>query len=111
MIEWLDTILLQAGSWVRGHVGQIALALVATLLVIYGNDINRTLKIILRPYHRLLRLLGFVLMCAFGYGALTVFFTPLLANVLVMVDTRWMAPMVVGAFLLLGFLAERKHQL
>ncbi|EHQ52195.1 hypothetical protein ECTPHS_05856 [Ectothiorhodospira sp. PHS-1] len=111
MMEWLDDTLLQAGNWVRGHVGQIALAFVATVLVIYGNDINRVLKMILRAYHRLVRLLGFVLMCAFGYGALTVFLTPMLADAMLMVDTRWLAPMVVGAFLLLGFLAERKHQM
>lgn len=110
-MDIINEILLRSGIWTRQHLGEIALALVATLLVIYGDDLNRFVKRQLRTYPRLVRLIGFVLMCAFGYGALTVLFTPILASWLAMVNTRWLAPLVAGVFLLVGWLAERKHQM
>ncbi|MCG5535898.1 DUF3392 domain-containing protein [Ectothiorhodospira mobilis] len=111
MLEWFDALLLDAGAWLRGYVSQLALAFVATLLVIYGSDINRTVKGAVRTWPRIMRLLAFVVMCVFGYGALTVLITPWIARGLSQVDTFWLAPVVIGGFLLLGWLAERKNQI
>jgi uncharacterized membrane protein len=110
-MELINELLLHSGQWTQPHLHNITLALMATLLVIYGNDINRLVKSWLKSYPRLIRLIGFVLMCAFGYGALTVLLTPLLANWLTLLSVKWLAPMVVATFLLVGWLAERKHQL
>lgn len=109
-MDILNEILIRSGIWTQKHLSSIALALVATLLVIYGNQINLFVKRLLKPYPRLLRILGFVLMCAFGYGLLTVLLTPLLASWLSKVGIKWIAPLVLGVFLLVGWLAERKHQ-
>ncbi|WP_416884844.1 DUF3392 domain-containing protein [Marinospirillum sp.] len=109
-MDILNEILFRSGHLALRHLDAIALALIATLLVIYGDDINRFIKRQLRPYHRAIRLLGFVLMCAFGYGAMTVFLTPWLAYWLSLVSIQWLAPFVLGLFLLIGWLAERKHQ-
>ncbi|MFP4080918.1 MAG: DUF3392 domain-containing protein [Ectothiorhodospira sp.] len=111
ILEWFDALLLDAGAWLRGYVSQLALAFVATLLVIYGSDINRMVKGAVRHWPRVMRLLAFVVMCVFGYGALTVLITPWIAKGLFQVDTLWLAPVVIGAFLLLGWLAERKNQI
>ncbi|SFX73532.1 DUF3392 domain-containing protein [Marinospirillum alkaliphilum] len=110
-MDIINEILLRSGLWARSHMGNITLALIATLLVIYGDDINRFVKRQLKPYPRFVRLIGFVIMCAFGYGALTVLFTPVLAGWFSLVNVKWLAPLVVGIFLFVGWLAERKHQM
>lgn len=107
----IQELLWRLGSWTREHTSAIALAIVATLLVVYGNDINNWLKKRLRPYPMPVRILGFVLMCAFGYGAMTVFLTPYLAQWIGMISTRWLAPAVAGIFLLIGWLAEKRQQI
>lgn len=109
-MDILNEILMRSGSWTFSQINSIALALVATLLVIYGDNLNRLVKKQLKPYPRLIRILGFVLMCAFGYGALTVLFTPVLANWLALVPIKWIGPLVLGLFLLVGWLAESKRQ-
>ena len=109
-MDLLNEILLRSGYWAHSHLNSIALALVGTLLVIYGDNLNSLVKRQLRPYPRIVRILGFVLMCAFGYGALTVLFTPVLSNWLSLLPVRWLAPIVVGLFLFIGWVAERKRQ-
>ena len=109
-MDIVNEILLRSGLWAASHLNSIALALVATLLVIYGDALNRLVKKQLRPYPRFVRILGFVLMCAFGYGALTVLFTPVFANWLGLLPVKWLAPIVAGLFFLVGWLAESKRQ-
>jgi len=109
-MDLFNELLMRSGYWVLSNIHSIALALVATLLVIYGDNLNRFVKRHLRPYPRLLRILGFVLMCAFGYGALTVIFTPLLASWLAQIPVQWLAPGVLGFFLFIGWIAEKKQQ-
>ncbi|SFB98624.1 Protein of unknown function [Marinospirillum celere] len=109
-MDIINEILIRSGYWTFSHINSIALALVATLLVIYGDNLNRLVKKQLRPYPKLVRILGFVLMCAFGYGALTVLFTPVLANWLALVPVKWVGPLVVALFFLVGWLAENKRQ-
>lgn len=110
-MELVNELLIRSGGWAAKHLSSITLALVATLLVIYGDLINGFVKRLLRPYHRLVRILGFVLMCAFGYGLLTVILTPILASWLSYIDTKWLCVLVVAVFLLVGWLAEKKQQL
>ncbi|MCG5539764.1 MULTISPECIES: DUF3392 domain-containing protein [unclassified Halorhodospira] len=111
MRELIDELLWRSGTWVHGHVHDIALALVATLLVVYGGSINRFVARPLRPYPWLMRVGAFVLMCAFGYGLVTVWITPLLAEALLYIETRYLGVAVIGAFLVIGWLAERRNQI
>lgn len=110
-MDIINEILLRSGYWARSNMNNITLALVATLLVIYGNDINHFVKRQLKSYPRLVRLFGFVLMCAFGYGALTILLTPVLATWFSLINIKWLAPITVITFLFIGWLAERKHQM
>lgn len=111
LIGVVDELLWRSGTWVHGHIGEIALAFVATLLVVFGGSINRTFARTVRPYPWVVRITAFVLMCAFGYGAVTVMLTPLLAEVLLFVETRYLGLVAVAAFLAIGVIAERKHQI
>lgn len=109
-MDIINEILLRAGQWTHSNMDSITLALVATLLVIYGDQINNFVRRLLRHYPRLIRIMGFVVLCAFGYGLLTVLLTPVLANWFSLVSQKWLAPIVLAAFLLVGWLAERKNQ-
>ncbi len=108
-MDLINEYLIRSGNWAHGHMDNITLALVATLLVVYGDHINRFVKQSLKPYPRILRVIAFVAMCAFGYGFLTVLLTPVLANWFGMVSIKWLAPLVAAAFLWIGWIAEKKN--
>lgn len=98
-------------QWLYPYLDEIALAIMATLLVIYGNSINRAVKKHTNGLHFMFRTAVFILLCAFGYGALLIFFTPILGKWLARIDMIYLGPMVVGVFIILGVLAERKNQI
>ena len=93
---------------VRPHLGTIATSYALVLLVIYGDDINGAVKKRVRRYPFVARMLSFILLCTFGYGLLTIWLTRMLANAFLSMGDRYLAPVVVLAFVLLGMLAERK---
>jgi Protein of unknown function (DUF3392). len=51
--------------------------------------------------------LVFIVVCAFGYGWLTVWFTPVLAGWLSLIPLHLLAVSTIGILFFLGFLAER----
>ena len=108
MVELLNEFLWRSGDWAETHVHDIALALIATLLGVYGTSAARLLARPLRPYPRPLRVGAFVLLCTLGFGAATVWATPLLAEALLYIETRYLGVAAIGAFLVLGYLAERR---
>lgn len=110
-MELFHEVLIALADWIRPHSDNIALALIATLLVIYGDEINSTVKKQLRAYPYIVRLIGFVVLCAFGYGALTVYATPVLEDLISRIPSLYLAPAVVLLFLLVGLLAERRRQI
>ena len=106
----VSDVLLQASAYLRPHSGQMAVALVATVLVIYGDAINRTVRIFVKPYPFILRISAFVVLCTLGYGALTVWGAGQLKGFMVTIPDMYFAPAVLAAFITLGFLAERYHK-
>lgn len=99
------------GAFFRPHTGDIALALVASILVIVGNDINLYIKKQFAGANFFVRTTAFVLVCTFGYGAITVFLTRILKTQLMSLSTEVLAVVVVGSFFGLGMFAERKRQI
>ena len=93
------------------HLGKIGFAFFATLLAIYGQDINRAVRRRTRDYHFLLRTLIFVFLCAFGYGWLILTLAPEVAGLLRYVPARLLPLIVISLFVLLGVLAERKRKI
>ena len=110
MTTILDLIA-QASGLARPHLGTISTSFTLVLLVIYGDNINRAVKKRVRNQPFLLRTFSFVVLCAFGYGLLTVWLTPLLTKAFLLLGDRYLAPVVVLAFVALGMLAERKRYL
>lgn len=111
MADWLLDILQQWGALFRPYVRDIALAMVATCLVVFGDDINRLVRRQIAHWHFVWRTLVFIVVCAFGYGALTLFLTPLVARQLAGLSNLWLPWFCLLVFTLLGFLAQRKRQL
>lgn len=93
------------------YFSQMSLMLVATILVVYGDVINQAVKQLLRPCHFLLRVSLFVLLCAFGYGALTLYGAPFLLHLVKFFPGYLQGLVFVSAFLLIGILAERRRYL
>lgn len=87
------------------------MAIMATLLVIYGETVNRLLKRQIGGLHFILRTVIFILLCTFGYGALLIYATPLLSKLLASVGMIYLGPLVLGVFITLGTIAEKKNRI
>lgn len=101
----------ELGLMIRPHLADIAMMIMATLLVIYGNNINQAIRRQLAGMHFVFRTLLFVLICAFGYGFATVWLTPVLAQLIAQLNTLYLPVAVLAIMLVLGILAERKKQI
>ncbi|MFU8892394.1 MAG: DUF3392 family protein [Luteolibacter sp.] len=93
------------------HLHGIAIAVIATLLVIFGGDINRVIKRLIGKNHFLVRLGIFVLVCALGYGFATILLTEVLTKMLASIPRRFLSISIIGIFILLGLTAERRRQI
>lgn len=105
-----ESWIVQASQWLRPHLMAISLMIVATLLVLYGNNVNAAVRRQIHHYHFIIRTTIFVLLCAFGYGLLTSLLTPFLARQLAHLPNYYLAPVVFIISIGLGLLAERKGQ-
>lgn len=98
-------------EWMRDYLNPISMAIVATILVIFGNDLNRWIRKMVRQYHFLVRLSVFILVCAFGYGVATVLLAKLLADVLGSISDYYLSLVVAAIFVILGLTAEERNQM
>jgi hypothetical protein len=109
-MNWINELLLQSAVYLKPYTAQLAVALVATLLVIYGNSINRAVRLLVRPYSFIVRISVFIVLCTLGYGALTVWGASQLKVLMVTLPDVYFTPVVLVAFIILGVLAERFHK-
>lgn len=109
-ISMLVGYLNDAAQWLRPYSGQMSVALVATVLVIYGDTINKAVRVFVKPYPFVLRISAFVLLCTLGYGTLTVWGAAQVSGAMQKIPNVYFAPAIVMAFFILGFLAERYHK-
>ncbi|MBU2978914.1 DUF3392 family protein [Alteromonas sp. C1M14] len=105
MAQFLSPI----NQFLSPYYDQMSLMLIATLLVIYGDLINKHIKQFIKGYHFLLRSLLFVVLCAFGYGALTLWAAPLFKHIIFYLPYHYRGVAFIGAFLVMGLLAERRR--
>lgn len=110
MLDWLLALLTDWGALVRPYIRDLALAMVATGLVVFGDDVNRFVRRLLAGWHMFWRTVVFILLCTFGYGALTLWLTPIVAKKLATVSNLWLPWLCLGIFTLLGLMAQRNRQ-
>ena len=107
----MNELLIDIGQWFRGYQYQTAMAIVATILVIFGSDINNLVRQLVRKQHFIVRCLTFVAVCAFGYGLLTIWLTRLLSQQLSQIPNLYMLPLVLGIFFILGVYAQKNRHI
>ena len=107
----MSELLIESGQWFRVYQYQSAMAIVATLLVIFGNDINLIVKKAVAKQHLLVRCLVFILVCAFGYGLLTIWLTGLLAQQLAKIPSLYVLPTIISIFVLLALYAQKQRHI
>ncbi len=93
------------------HLHGVSMSIVATLLVIFGNDINRFIRRMVKNNHFMVRLGVFVLVCAFGYGMATLFLTGILVKSLATIPKQFLTMGIVLIFIVLGLIAESRRQI
>ncbi|WPC04893.1 DUF3392 domain-containing protein [Pseudomonas benzenivorans] len=103
LLELIATL----SRWSRGHLYDISLAIMATLLVLFGPAINAWVQRSIGGLNFFLRTLLFVLLCAVGYGLAMIFLTPWLAQGLGHFNNYTLAPVLLLSFFLIGVLADR----
>ncbi|HBO5916459.1 TPA: DUF3392 domain-containing protein [Pseudomonas aeruginosa] len=93
--------------WSRSHLSDISLAIMATLLVLFGPAINAWVQQRIGSLNFVFRPLLFVLICAVGYGLAMVFVTPWLAKGLGYFNNYTLAPVLLLVFFVIGMIADR----
>lgn len=106
-MDLLLDMIATVSRWSRGHLYEISLALLATLLVLFGPGINAWVQRSISGLNFILRTLIFVLVCAIGYGLVMVYLTPLLAQGLGHFNNYTLAPVLLLVFFVIGVLADR----
>lgn len=106
-MDLLLDLLTDLSRWSRGHLSDIALAIMATLLVLFGPGINDWIRRSIGGLNFFLRTLLFVLVCVAGYGLAIIFLSPWLANALGYFNNYTLAPVLLLIFFLIGVLADR----
>ena len=106
----MSSILETTSSWIRPHLTLIAFSFVCTLLVLYGNEITRLCKHLMRTYPFWVRVIIFMIVSGVGYGWATSELTELLRNHILAAAGKWLFVWVLLIFIGLGLLADRKKQ-
>lgn len=96
--------------FLRPHTDDIALALVATALVIFGDHINSGLRVLVKQQAFWVRLSAFIALCSVGYGALSVWLTPLIENLLRSLPGWQFLTVIMGSFVLVALLAQKQKK-
>lgn len=107
-MDWMNEMLLSSGTWLRGHVAQLSLGIMAAMLVVFGSDFNRMVQGALQGFNLPVRLIAYGLVCIVVYGGLAVFLMPWLAHGLLLLDPRWLLPLILVLALLLGLITDRR---
>lgn len=109
-MDWLWSLNNEVSNWFWGYRNIIVASWVAVLLVLYGDSINKSLKRLMRPYHYVVRILAFVVLCSVGYSILAHYGEVLINHTLQLPERSWFTVIVIGIYFVLGGLAESKHQ-
>lgn len=107
----MNTLLIELGQWIRPYQYESAMAIIATILVLFGNDINNALKKLMAKQHLIFRIVIFIFVCAFGYGLLTVWLTGLLSAQLAKIPDLYIFPTISTLFILLGTYAQKQRHI
>ncbi|WLD58145.1 DUF3392 domain-containing protein [Salinispirillum sp. LH 10-3-1] len=104
----MQSLLVDFSGLFTPHLRLLCTAFIASLLVIYGRDINRGVLGLMRRAHFIVRTLVFVILCAVGYGFVTVQGGIWLTDLVSRIDRLFLGIIITLAFIGVGMLAERR---
>ena len=107
-MDLITTICIAVSKALRPYSSQIAAGFIATILVVFGNDISGFVKELIKKFNFFIRIVIFVAVCAVGYTLLTDVSTGIIREFLKNLDNRFFGPVVIIAFFGAGIVAERK---
>lgn len=96
-----------ASRWCRGHLDEIALGLIAALLVVLGPAFKNWTQQRSASMNFLLRTLMFVALCILVYGMAIIHLPPWVAKGLAQLNNYTLAPVLFTTLVAIGLLAER----
>lgn len=107
VLDWITVV----SQWMRPHLSAIAMAMVATLLVIFGQGLTQLIKMQIGKYNFWVKLSLFVVISAFGFSLLSEFVIPLGVTQLASLSDVWLAPVIVAIFYGIGWIAQKKQMI
>lgn len=108
LLDFMWVLLRGLSSVVRPYLSEIGLAMAATLLVVYGQEITDFLKQKMTSLGFVLKITIFVLFCALGFGLIMSYLTPFIVRSLAQIPEEWLGIIVIALFYGIGYLAKRK---
>lgn len=106
-MDVLISLVLTASKWTRLHLSEIALAIIATALVLFGPIINAWVRGTIRQFNVAIRTVIFALVCTVGYGFAMIYLPPVLVSSFAHLNNYTLAPVLLMVFILIGILADR----
>lgn len=107
----MNEILIAASDLLRPHLYKVAMAITAAMLVMFGDHLNGFIRDTVKSYNFFVRLMVFILVVAFGYGALTLLLARLLTNLLAQIPKAYLCPALALIFIVIGLIAEEKKHI
>jgi hypothetical protein len=107
-MDFVLDLLATMSRWSRGHISDIALALVGCLLVLFGADFKGWIEGRLGALAGALRVPVMALVCAVGSGAALIYVTPWVVRGLSQFNNYSLAPVLLVVLVLIGVVADRK---
>ena len=107
----INEALTAASQWMRLYLPHIVMALVATLLIVYGENVNALVRRWIGGWNFFMRVFIFVLLCSFGYGLLATALSQMFLKMFQGINNLYLALVVVVIFIVVGILAEKKNQI
>jgi small basic protein len=106
-VDVILDLIATASRWSRSHLSEISIAIVATLLVLFGPLINGWIQQRIGSLNFVFRTLLFVLVCAVGYGMAMIYLPPWVVQGLSYFNNYTLAPVLILVFFVVGVLADR----
>lgn len=95
----------------RSHMSEIIVILTAAILVLLDRQVRKLVNSFTKSHGRIFRFSVFLTVCSAGYAALTLGTAWALREGLTLAQGAYMAPMVVGLFIIVAIGAERQKQM
>lgn len=101
-------LLTDVSYWCRGHLREIALAMVGCLLVLFGTHLKEWIGQRLSSMNGALRVPLLAILCTLGAGLALVYATPWVVRGFGQFNNYSLAPILLVALVLIGVVADRK---